>query len=146
MYYNSSAGTLVFTGKNDYTGTAEWSIEEYKGIGSGTTATGKKANPLSVKPKTASLKYSKLKKKAQTLKRAKVLSVSKGKGTVTYKLKGVTKAKFRKYFRINSKTGKVTVRKGLKKGTYKIKVAVTASGNKYYKKKTRTVTFRVKVK
>ena len=44
-----------------------------------------------------------------------------------------------------AKSGKVTVKKGTKKGTYKIKVKVTAAGNKSYAKKTKTVTFTIKV-
>jgi len=58
----------------------------------------------------------------------------------------VKKAKFRKYFKVNAKTGKITVKKKLKKGTYKIKVKVTAAGNDNYNSLTKTVTFKVKVK
>ena len=34
---------------------------------------------------------------------------------------------------------------GIKKGTYTVKVMVTAKGNSYYDKRTRTVTFKIKV-
>lgn len=50
-------------------------------------------------------------------------------GRVTYELAGVTKKKFKKYFKVNAKSGRITVKKGLKKGTYKVKVRVTAAGD-----------------
>lgn len=102
----------------------------------------KASNPLSVKGKTASVKYSSLKKKNVTLKAAAVISfVKKGQGTVTY-----TKASGSSKITIAKKTGKVTVKKGLKKGTYKIKVKVNAAGNANYKAAAKTVTFKVRVK
>ena len=59
----------------------------------------------------------------------------------------MTKSKFKKYFAVNTKTGKITVKKGLKKGTYKVKVKVKAAGNANYKaSKEKTVTVTVKVK
>ena len=92
-------------------------------------------NPLKVTAKTAKVKYSKLKKKAQTIKRAKLITVSKKQGTLKYKLVSVKKGNksFKKYFKINAKTGNVTVKKGLKKGTYKVKVQVKSAGNANYK-------------
>ncbi len=102
----------------------------------------KAANPLTAKAKTASVKYSKLKKKAQTLSVSKVITISKkGQGTVTYK-----KLSGNKKIKINSKTGKVTVKKGLKKGSYKVKVKITAAGNSNYKSATNTVKFKIRVK
>jgi len=102
----------------------------------------KAANPLSVKGKTAIVKYSKLRKKNQTLKVSKVIAVKKnGQGTITF-----TKKSGNKQITINKKTGTVTVKKGLKKGTYKVKVKVKAAGNKNYNAKTSTITFKVKVK
>lgn len=90
------------------------------------------------------------KKKAQSLARTKLLTISKVKGTLTYKkvmvgTKTVNK-KVGKKFVINAKTGKLTVKKGVKKGTYKVKVKVTDSGTRNYNKVTRTVVFTVKVK
>ena len=99
----------------------------------------KAANPLTVKAKTATVKYPV--KKAQTLAVSKVLAVSKAKGTVTYAKKSGNKK-----ISIKKTTGKVKVAKGLKKGTYKVKVAVKAAGNKNYKSKTVTKTFKVKVR
>ena len=102
----------------------------------------KKANPLKVKAKTASVKYTKLKKKNQSLAVGKVITFTKkGQGKVTY-----TKASGNKKITVNKTTGKVTVKKGLKKGTYKVKVKVKAAGNTKYKAATKTVTFKIKVK
>ena len=102
----------------------------------------KAANPLKIKGKTATVKYSILKIKNQTLKVSSVISTTKkGKGTLTY-----TKASGNKNITVNKKTGKVTIKKGLKKGTYKVKVKVRAAGTKNYKPVTRTVTFTIRVK
>ena len=103
----------------------------------------KEENPLKIKPKTAKVKYSKLKKKSQKLKVSKVINfIKKGEGTMSY----VQKSN-KKKFKINKKTGQVTVKKGLKKGTYKVKVKVRAAGNDNYNASTwKQVTFKVKVK
>ena len=106
----------------------------------------KAANPTTVKSRTASVRYSRLKKRTQYLKVGKVLTIKKKQGRLTYKLTGVTKSKFRKYFRVNAKTGKVTVKKGLRKGTYTVKVRITAPETAVYKKLTKNVSFKVKVK
>ncbi len=100
-----------------------------------------KFTPMSATGKKATVKYKKLKKKSQTVKVSKVLTVKDSVGTRTYKkLSGSKKIK------INKKTGKVTVKKGLKKGTYKVKVQVKASGNAKYEKMVATTTFKIKVK
>ena len=106
----------------------------------------KAAQPMKLKKAkvTKTIKAAKLKKKAQTLSLIKF--AKKGQGKVTYKLSSVSKAKFKKYFKVNAKNGKLTVRKGLKKGTYKVKVKVTAAGNANYKAGTKTVTITIKVK
>ena len=113
-------------------------------------AVGKAANPLKLSPKTATVKYSKLKKKNQTLAVTKVIKFRKdAKDKKTYTLSYAKKGKksFKKYFKINKATGKVTVKKGLKKGTYKVKVKVRGLGNKKYKPSgLKAVTFKVKVK
>ena len=107
----------------------------------------KKANPLTVKrkSKTVKIRRAKLKKKKQTISRKKIMSVSKGRGTVRYSLSSVSKKKYKKYFTINKKTGKVTVKKGLKKGKYRLTIRVTASGNDEYKKKSAYVKTTVRV-
>jgi hypothetical protein len=110
----------------------------------------KKANPLKIIPETASVMYSKLKKKTQTLAVTKVMKFTKdAKDKKTYTLVSAKKGSnsFKKYFKINKTTGEVTVKKGLKKGIYKVKVKVKAAGNANYKASgTKTVTFTVNVK
>ena len=127
---NVGTGTAVIVGKGRYGGVvnAPFTIAKAK-------------NPMTVKGKTAKVKYKKVRKKNQALSRSKVLTVSKAQGTVTY-----AKSSGNKKITINKKTGKVTVKKKLKKGTYKIKVKVTAAGNSNYQTLTKTVTFKVKVK
>lgn len=108
-----------------------------------------KANPLKIKAKKATIKYSDLKKKSRTLKVSKVIKFTKkGKGKMSYKLVSAKKRSksFKKYFKVASKSGKVTVKKGLKKGTYKVKMKVKATGNEYYRPLTVPVTFKVIVK
>ena len=102
----------------------------------------KAANPMKLKPKTATVRKSKVKKKAQKLARYKVLTFTKSaKGKVTYKkLSGSSKLS------IARTTGQVTVKKKTKKGTYKIKVKVTAAGTSSYKALSKNVTVTVKVK
>ena len=108
------------------------------------------SNPLKIGAKTATVKYSKLKKKTQTLAVTKVIKFTKKlKDKKTYTLSSAKKSSksFKKYFKINKTTGKVTVKKGLKKGTYKVKVKVKALGNNNYKASAvKTVTFKVKVR
>ena len=100
----------------------------------------KKANTLSAKGKTVTLKAKSLKKKNQTVKLAKAITVKNAKGAVTFK-----KSSGNKKITV-AKNGKITVKKGLKKGTYKVKVKVTAAGNKEYKAAVKTVTVTIKVK
>ena len=103
----------------------------------------KAGNPLTVKGKTATVKYSAVKKKAQVLAVGKVITFTrKGQGKMTY-----SKASGNKKIVINKTTGKVTVKKGLKKGTYKVKVKVKAAGNANYKASAwKTVTFTIKIR
>lgn len=107
----------------------------------------KKANTLTVKAKKPTVKYSKLKKRNQTIALKKAMTVSKAQGTVTYKLSSAKKGKknFKKYFKV-SKNGNITVKKGLKKGAYKVKIKVTAAGNATYKSGSKTLTVTIKVK
>ena len=105
------------------------------------TATAKKANPITVTAKTATVKYSKVKKAKQTLTVSKVLTIKGAKGTKTF-----TKKSGNSKITINKSTGKVTIKKGLKKGTYSIKVTVKAAGNSEYSAKSVTKTFKVRVK
>lgn len=97
-------------------------------------------NTLTVKAKKPTIKYSKLKKKNQTIARKKAITVSNAKGTVTY-----SKISGNKKITINKSTGKITVKKGLKKGKYKVKIKVKAAGNASYKAITKTVTVTIKI-
>ena len=102
--------------------------------------TAKYNNTLAVKAKKPTVKYSKLKKKNQTIALKNWATVTKAQGKVTYKKSGGNK-------KITvASNGKITVKKGLKRGTYKIKVKVTASGNATYKAVTKTVTVTIIVK
>ncbi|MBQ9518113.1 MAG: cadherin repeat domain-containing protein [Eubacterium sp.] len=131
----TKAATTTATGVKTYT------------CGCGATKTesipklAKKANPITAKGKTKTVKYATVKKKNVTVARKDAITVSKGKGTITY-----TKSSGNKKIVIDKKTGKITVKKGLKKGTYKVKVKVKAAGNATYKAKTVTVTVTIKVK
>ena len=128
---NINAGTATVTATG---------IGRYAGSASDKFIILKAKNTLKAKGKTATVSASRLAKKAQSLKRAKVISISKAKGTVTFKKKNGSKKI------LISKKGKVTVKKGLAKGTYKVTVKVKAKGTKNYKAKTKTVTFRIRVK
>jgi hypothetical protein len=99
-------------------------------------------NQMKVTASAKTVKYSKLKKKAQT---AAPLKVSNAAGYVTYIGKG-TDAKSKKALKINTKNGKVTVKKGTKKGTYKMKVTVSDSGDETTNGKIVTKTISIKVK
>ncbi len=102
----------------------------------------KAPNPMKLKTKTATVKKSAVKKKAQKLKRTKVLTFTKSaKGKVTY-----TKVSGSGKLSIAKSTGTITVKKKTKKGTYSIKVRVKAAGNGSYKALTKTVTLKVRVK
>ena len=100
-------------------------------------------NPMSLKGKTAKVKYKKLKKKSRTV------SVSK---VITFKPKGVGTLEFKKTYgnkkiTVNKKTGTVTVKKKLKRGTYYVKVKVRALGSETVKQTGwKTVKFKIKVK
>jgi len=143
-----SAGNYkVIYSNNKKVGTATVKVtlkgKYYEGSKSMTFKINKAANTFKFKAKTATVKYSAVKKKAQVLGVTKVITfTNKGQGTKTY-----TKLNGNKNITINKTTGKVTVKKGLKKGTYKVKVKVRAAGNANYKASAwKTVIFKVKIK
>ena len=134
--HNYDAGKITKTTAAKYTKTFTC-----KDCGTKTTKTyNKKANTLTAKGKTKTLKYKTLKKKSISIKRSNAITVSKAKGAVTYK-----KSSGNKKITV-AKNGKITVKKGLKKGTYKVKIKVAAAGTNTYKAKTITVTVTIKVK
>ena len=112
-------------------------------------APAKAANPLQIKAKSPSIKYTTLKKKSQKLKITKLLKFEdKGKGKRSYTIVSAKKGEknVAKWFKINPKTGTLFVRSGLKKGTFKVKIQVKAAGNAEYRAGKRTVTVKIRVK
>ena len=130
---NAGKATITIIGKGKYNGTLTKTFTINKAV-----------NPLSVKAKTAKVKYAKISRKKQTIAAKKAFTVGGAQGNVTYKVAKYDK-KAKKKIKV-SKTGKITIKKGLKKGTYKLKVKVTAAGNKNYLAGTKTVTLKVKIK
>lgn len=126
---NAGTATVTVTGKGNFTGTRKLTFKINKA-----------ANPMTVKGKTAAVKYSAVKKKAQTVAAKNAFAVSKAQGKVTYKKTGGNKN-----ITVSS-AGKLTVKKGLKKGSYPVKVKVTAAGSGNYKSASKTATATVKVK
>ena len=120
----------------------------------GNSTTVKQAQNITVKAKKATtVKYKKLKKKAQSVKAGKLYKVTGAKGKLSYSKVSVKKngkkasKKVAKKVVVNKKTGKVTLKKGLAKGTYKVKVKVKAKATSKYKaSKAKTVTVTIKVK
>jgi hypothetical protein len=156
-YYTITGNTATNAGS--YTATLSLKDNTKYKWSDGTTADkkvkwtiSKAANPLKVSAKTATVKYSKLKKKTQTLAVTKVIKFTKKlNDKKTYTLVSAKKGSksFKKYFKINKTTGKVTIKKNskMKKGTYKVKVKVKALGNSNYKASSvKAVTFTIKVK
>ena len=133
VYYvkniNVGTATVLVTGEGNF-----------DGVRKATFAINKANNTLTAKGKTATIKFTKLKKKNQTVTVKNAFTVSKAKGKVTYKKTGGS-AKI-----TVSSAGKITVKKGLKKATYKITVLVKASGNSNYKAGSKKVTVTIKVK
>ena len=107
----------------------------------------KAANPMTATAKKATVKYSKLKKKART---ASAIKVSSAQGELSYKLVKVSaKKKLAKQAKKKIKVGadgKIKLGKKLKKGTYKLTVEVTAAGNGSYEAAAKTVQVTIKVK
>ena len=120
-------------------------LEKYKGSAPGWYRF-LSPNPIKLKGKTVKIKRKYLKKKAKVVKRAKALQVTNAQGKVTYQLTGVKKAKYNKYFKVNTKTGNITVRKKLKKGKCKLSIKAMAAGNNWYNKATAGATVVIKVK
>ena len=100
-------------------------------------------NKLKVKNKTVKVKYSKLKKKAQFIKAAKVKKGNSAKTKISYKLVKANKKK--KAFTVAS-SGKIKVKKGTKKGTYKLTIKATAAKTTTYKSAKKNFIVIVKIK
>lgn len=132
---NAGKATVTVTGAGDYIGST-----------SGTFTINKATNTLTTSGKKVTLKAKKLKKKNQTVKKAKAYKVTGNVGKVTFKKGGLNKKKFNKKFIVNAQTGNITVKKGVKKGTYKLKVIAEAAGNANYNKLAKTMTVTIKIK
>ena len=136
---NAGTYTVTINGKGEYSGTAE-----------ATYKINKAQNSLELKTKKAKVKRRTLKKKSVVVKRAKVIKIKQKDGTLSYSLKSVSKKgsnkKFKKYFKVNEKTGNITIKKGLKKGKYKVAVNVKASGDANHNGGVRKATVTIKVK
>ena len=111
-------------------------VVEGRGIYGGTIkkpfTISKLANPLNAAGKKVKVKAARVKKKKQTVKCAKAMAVSDNQGTVTYTLEKVKKAKYKKFFKVDSQTGDITIKKRLKKGKYTLQIKVTAAGSTNY--------------
>lgn len=132
---NVKAGTasVVFSGKGAYGGTITKTFKINKAN-----------NTMAAAGRKATVKFSQLKKKNQTVKKASAFNVKKPVGKVTFKVATYDK-KAKKKITVSA-AGNVTVKKGLKKGTYKVKVKVTAAGTANYKASAKNVTLTIKVK
>lgn len=128
---NAGTATVTVKGKGNYSGSVK---KKY-------TIT-KAKQPLTVKGKTITVKYSKVKKAKQNISQAKAFTISNNQGKVTFeKIDAGSSAKL-----TVGKGGKITLKKKAAKGTYKIKVKVTAAGNKNYKKGSKKATVKIIVK
>lgn len=119
------------------------SSSDFCGSKEATFTIAKAGQKLAVTAKTKTLKAAKLKKKANVVKPAALVSVNGSAGKVTYTMKAAN-AKSKKALTI--KSGKVTVKKKTKKGTYKVKITVKAAGDANHKAATITKTAAIKVK
>ena len=103
-------------------------------------------NPVKVKTKAKTVKYSKVKTKKATVKPVTVKGLAEGTQASFKKVKKNSDAKAYKALTVNKTTGKVTVKKGTKKGTYKLRYKVSVAGTANYNSFAKTVTVKVKVK
>ncbi len=128
---------LTIKGKGEYSGSFQFTVKL------------KKNNPMKATGKTVTIKHSNLKKKALTIKKAKLVNAKNAKGQIYFKLSSVKKGKkdFKKFFKFDLENSDLIVTKGLKKGTYKLKAKVQAGGDEDYRTSAwKTVTIKVKVK
>ena len=132
---NAGTATVIVIGKGGYIGSITKSFQINKA-----------SNSMTAQGKTVKIKASKLKKKKQVIKPTKSLRICNAVGNLKFKLAGVNKKKFKKYFKVNAKNGTITIKKGLKKGKYKLKIDITAAGNANYLAATKQIQVTVRVK
>ena len=127
---NAGSYSVVVTLKGNYAGSC-----------TKTFRIAKAANTLSVSPKAATVKRKAVRRKAKTIGRAAVLSVSRARGRVSYaKLGGSSRLS------VDKNTGNITVKRKTGKGTYRLLVRVSAAGSANYAAAARQVTVSVRVK
>ena len=94
-----------------------------------------KSQSLTIKTKSKTIKFTKLRNKNQSFKLK-----ATAKTAITFKKKSGHK-------KISvASNGKITVKKGLGKGTYKLKVKAVAKADDVYRKAAKTVMIKIKVK
>ena len=122
----------------------DWNHDNFNGVWADKETLLINPNTLAVSASTKSVKASKLKKAAVTVK---PLSISKAKGVVKVsKVKSGTTSSIYSKVSVNAKTGALTFKKGTYKvGTYKVKLTITAAGNSSYSAKTLTKTATIKI-
>ena len=98
----------------------------------------KKANPMTVKGTTTTIKYASLLRKSRSVK---AVAVKKAKGTVKYAVKSGSGNLV-----LDKKTGDIIVKKGIKRGKYSAAVYVTSSGTNTYKPKTVSAKIKIIIK
>ncbi len=103
----------------------------------------KKAQAMQVIVKSGNVKAGQLRKSSRIVK---AVSVKNAQGKVSYKIVKVTGSKYKRYFSINKKNGKITVKKGLKKGSYSIRIKVRAAGGSKYLPAEKYAIVKVRVK
>ena len=103
-----------------------------------TVKVNKAAPVIKVKTTSATVKYTNLKKKTQSV--ALGASVS-SKGTLSYQ-----KVSGNKAVTVDKKSGRLSVRKGTKKGTYKVKVRIRSAARGIYNAGSKDVTVTIRVK
>jgi hypothetical protein len=127
---NINAGTarVTVTLKGRLSGTAEASFRITRA-----------EQEITVTKKNRTVKYSRLRKKAQTVTGA--VAVTGARGKLSYAGEDESG-----YLSVSKKTGDITVAQGTPKGTYEIRITVTAKATANYKKAVRTVTVRIRVR
>ena len=127
---NVGVATMTVTGMGSYADERTFNFVIDKG-----------SNPMKVSGKTVTVKYSKLKRKNQTVKAAKAFAVTKVDGKTSY-----TKLSGDKRVIINKKSGLITVKKGMKKDLYKLKVRVSIPESANFYAFAQDVVVKVRVK
>jgi len=114
--------------------------DKYEGSVTKNFRINKASNHISVRMKSFKIKRSAVKKKNKKYAVSKYLTISKKKGTLSFK-----KTSGNKKILIDSKTGKMTIKKGIKKGSYIVGLRVKDSGNQNYTGSEKNVNFIVTV-